>query len=112
MVQTPWGQEKPAVVVWGINRFTRQWGRQTLIGSSAYQSAVQGTARDLLVHGVLNLESAGYEPILLVHDEILSEVEEGFGSEEEYMGLMCRAPEWAAGLPLAAEAWRGRRFRK
>ena len=112
MQDTPWGSKRLGVTVMGVNQVTRKFERQKLIGSSAFQSAVQGTARDLLVHGMANVERAGYPPVLSVHDEVLALVPEGFGSEEEFGNLLCTPPAWASDLPLAYEAWRGIRFRK
>lgn len=111
-LDTPWGEKRTGVTVMGVDRFTRQWVRQKLIGSSVYQSGVQATARDLMADALLRLEAAGYPVVLLVHDEFLSLVPEGQGSEKEFMEIMCQPPWWAGGLPLAAEAWRGIRFKK
>jgi DNA polymerase len=112
MLDTPWGEKKLGVSVMGVDRFTHKWSRQKLIGSSVYQSGVQGAARDLMADALLRLEAAGYPIVLLVHDEFLALVPEGQGSEKEFIEIMCRAPAWAKGLPLAAEAWRGVRFKK
>lgn len=112
LLDTPWGEEKQGVTVMGVNQITRKWQRQKLIGSSIFQSAVQGTAADLLINGVTNVEAGGYPVILLVHDEILSVVPEGWGDADEFGKLMCTPPAWASDLPLAYEAWRGKRFRK
>ena len=112
LLDTPWGQKKNGVTVMGQDRFTRKWGRQKLIGSSVYQSSVQGGARDLMADALLRLEAAGYPIVLLVHDEFLSLVPEGYGSEKEFTEIMCQTPSWAKGLPLAAESWRGIRFKK
>jgi DNA polymerase len=112
MLDTPWGEQRPGVTVMGVDRFTRKWSRQKLIGSSVYQSAVQGSARDLMADALLRLEAAGYPVVLLVHDEFLSLVPEGHGNEQEFRDILCQGPEWAKGLPLAAESWRGVRFKK
>lgn len=110
--RTPWGEDKDSVTVMGTNSVTKQWERDVLIGSSIYQSAVQGTARDLQINGVMNVEDAGYPVVLLVHDEQLSLVPEGFGSVEEYGTLMCKPTTWGSDIPLAYEGWRGLRFAK
>lgn len=103
---------RDCVTVCEVDSYTRKWKRHPLIGSSIFQSGVQATARDLLMNGMCNLEDAGYTVILRVHDELLCHVPENFGSPEEMGQLMCKAPDWAAGLPLNFEAWTGARFHK
>jgi DNA polymerase len=76
------------------------------------ENAVQATARDLLVHGMYRLEERGYSVVGSVHDEVITEVSQDFGSFEEAGRLMCELPRWAAGLPVAVDGHRGRRYRK
>jgi len=113
-VMTPWGQKKLAVTVHSQNTFTRSWTRNTLIGSSIFQSAVQGTARDCLAMAMLNLEDAGYEVCLSVHDEVLLLVDESLKDTalDDVIRIMSISPKWALDLPLAAEGWVGPRYRK
>ena len=103
---------KDCVTVEGIDQKTRQWKRFVLIGSSIFQSAVQGTARDILAAGALRTEAAGYEPVLLAHDEDMALVRAGFGSDQEFLDLLCEREEWFNDLPLTGEVWRDKRFRK
>jgi DNA polymerase len=74
------------------------------------ENIVQAIARDLLAEAMLRVESAGYRIVLTVHDEIVAEVPDGFGSTEEFTRLMTRKPAWAPTLPIAAKAWSGTRF--
>ena len=103
---------RDVVTVESIETRTRKYVRHPLIGSSIFQSAVQGTAADILAEGTLEVEAAGYTPVLLAHDECLSIVPEGWGDEDEYGRLLCTAAPWREDLPLAYEAYRAKRFRK
>jgi DNA polymerase len=114
LLTTPWGSEKLGVTVHSQNTYTRQWGRNALIGSSIFQSAVQGTARDCLAVAMLNLEKAGYEVINSIHDEVLLLVEEQSAESAlaDVVNIMTTPPTWAPDFPLAAEGWYGKRYRK
>lgn len=114
LLTTPWGSQKPGVTVHSQNTYTRQWGRNALIGSSLFQSAVQGTARDCLAVAMINLEKAGYEVINSIHDEVLLLVEEQSAESAlaEVTSIMTTPPTWAPDFPLAAEGWYGKRYRK
>ena len=114
LVTTPWGQQKLGVTVHSQNTFTRQWSRNQIIGSSIFQSAVQGTARDCLAFAMLNLEKAGYEVINSIHDEVLLLVEEQSAESAlaDVTRIMVQPPPWAPDFPLAAEGWYGKRYRK
>jgi DNA polymerase len=114
LLTTPWGQQKVGVTVHSQNTYTRQWSRNALIGSSIFQSAVQGTARDCLAVAMINLEKAGYEVINSIHDEVLLLVEEQNGESalEDVLKIMTVPPTWAPDFPLAAEGWVSKRYKK
>jgi DNA polymerase len=114
LLTTPWGQEKLGITIHSQNTFTRQWSRNQLIGSSIFQSAVQGTARDFLAFAMIELERAGYEVINSIHDEVLLLVEEQSAESalDAVVKIMTTAPTWAPDFPLAAEGWVGKRYRK
>ena len=90
----------------------RKWISRTLYGGLQFENIVQSTARDILTDGMTALEAAGYPIVMTVHDENVSEVDENFGSPEEYASIMARNPEWCKTLPLAAKAWEDRRYVK
>ena len=114
LLPTPWGSQKLGVTVHSQNTYTRAWERNALIGSSIFQSAVQGTARDCLAVAMLNLEKAGYEVINSIHDEVLLLVEEQSAESalDEVISIMTTPPTWAPDFPLAAEGWVSKRYRK
>jgi len=86
-------------------------------GAGAYggiwtENIVSGIARDVLAEAMLRVDAAGYTIVLHIHDELVCEVPENFGSEQELVRLMTRNPAWALDLPIAAEAWSGPRYCK
>jgi DNA polymerase len=108
--ETPWGELRPAVTYYGRN--DAAMGVAAWVWRQWTENLVQATARDLMAAGMLRLERAGYPVLLTVHDEVVAEVPEGFGSLEEFERLLAELPPWAAGCPVVAEGWRGKRYRK
>jgi DNA polymerase len=110
--ETPWGEMKPTVEISAINGYSRKWERQRMYGGLWVENIVQAVSRDLLKEADLRVEQHGYPVVLDVHDEVVTEVPEGFGSVEEFEQLLAITPEWAQGWPIKAEGWRGKRYRK
>jgi DNA polymerase len=113
-VMTPWGQKKLTVTVMSVSTYTRKWSRNNLIGSSIFQSATQGTARDFLAFSMMSLDKAGYTIINSIHDEVLLLVDEERKDValDDVISIMTTPPSWAPDFPLAAEGWVGTRYRK
>jgi DNA polymerase I - 3''-5'' exonuclease and polymerase domains len=109
---TPWGELKDSLHFWGVDPFSKQWTQLGAYGGLLVENIVQAVARDLIAEALLRLEAAGYLPVLSVHDEAVCEVPVGFGSVQDFERLMSEVPTWAEGCPVAAEAWRGFRYRK
>jgi DNA polymerase len=98
---------------WGVSFWHGTPFRKVdLYGGMQCAHVVSGSARDILAGAMHRLEDFGYPIVLTVHDEALSEVDEGFGSADHYRQIMEMREEWFDGLPLAAKAWEGLRYDK
>lgn len=97
----------------GENQTTRQWGFQYTYGGKLTENIVQALCRDILAWSMPGVEAAGYEIVLSVHDELITEVPDTDDyTTEELCALMCDLPVWAKGFPLAAEGDCMYRYRK
>jgi DNA polymerase len=95
-----------------VDSLTRKWVRTHTYGGKLVENIVQAVARDMLAEAMFRVEEAGYKIVMHVHDEILSEVPEGFGSVKEFEDIMAIPPKWAEDCPIGVEGWRGKRYRK
>ena len=103
---------KPALSYMGVNSQTRQWERKRTYGGKLCENIVQAAALDLLVAAIPRLESLGYETVFHVHDEIVCEVPEKFGSYVKVEKEMARTPPWAKGCYVSAEGFESERYWK
>ena len=90
----------------------RKWSRLETYGGKLVENIVQATARDILANAMERLEREGYRVVMHIHDEVVIEAPEGFGSLEEVCQIMSVQPKWAQGLPLAAEGFESTYYRK
>jgi DNA polymerase len=106
-----------SLTYWGVKTSEDSGSRkfQQIIthGGKLVENITQAFCRDLLAHAMLRLTRAGYKLFLHVHDEAAAEQKIGGpGTLEKFIEILTEVPSWAAGMPIEADGWVGRRFRK
>jgi DNA polymerase len=97
----------------GVNQYTRKWGRIKTYGGKLAENITQAFARDMLVAPWPVIEGAGYDIVLHVHDENVTEAPDSPDYNAETLAKLMSAPiDWAPGLPLSAAAFETHRYRK
>jgi DNA polymerase len=105
----------------GRDTFTHQWKRIHTYGGKLCENATQSFARDVFTDAGPRMEAAGYDLILPVHDENVTETPDTPEySSETLAKIMTMPPSWkpdgqdsyAPDLPLAAAGFEGYRYKK
>ena len=97
----------------GVNQFNRKWQRIKTYSGKLVENITQAVARDILAANMPIIDSKGYEIVLSIHDELLTETPDDSGyNADELSALMAHNPTWADGLPLAAAGFECYRYRK
>lgn len=108
-----WGS--PSVSYMGVDQTSKKWKRIETYGGKLVENCVQAIARDCLAQAVENLEAAGLPVIFHIHDEVVIDIRP-FADNGEMLAktveIMSRPIPWALGLPLDADGWVGRFFKK
>ena len=104
----PYGN--PVWTYWAYRK--GQWREIDPYGGQLTENVVQALARELLVDRMFAFEERGYQIVLTVHDEVL--IEHPQITKMAMENIMVERPGWAEkiGVPLAAKAWVGKRYRK
>jgi len=111
-VKTPWGESKLALHFMGVNGVTKKWEREHTYGGKIVENITQAVARDIMAYAMFKAEKSGYPVAFSVHDEIVSEVPDGFGSISEFEKILCTLPVWAKDCPITAKGFITKRYRK
>ena len=112
-MSVPWGGMKDSLCYQGRdNKKGGSWGTVRTYGGMLTENVVQAVARDLMSEAMFRVEKAGYQIVMTVHDEIITEDDEDFGNQEEYERLMAENPPWSRGCPIAVEGGVITRYQK
>lgn len=114
MYREPQIEDDGRITYMGVNGYTRKWERLDTYGGKMVENITQAAARDILMHGFKQATDSGMDIVLRVHDELVAEADEteAEGCLPALCGYMTDAPDWAEGLPLAAEGYISRRYKK
>lgn len=111
-IDTPWGERKLALHFMGVNGVTKKWEREHTYGGKIVENITQAVARDIMASAMFRAEKSGYKVAFSVHDEIVSEVPDGFGSISDFERILCTLPLWAETCPITAKGFITKRYRK
>lgn len=104
---------KDTVTYMGIDQYTRKWSRLKTYGGKLFENVCQAVARDVMGHNMPAIEAAGYEIVLTVHDEVITEAPDSDEFNAEHLAsLLAANPPWAPDMPLAAAGFETYRYRK
>lgn len=97
----------------GVNQYTRKWGWIKTYGGKLLENICQSSARDVMAYRMIPAEEAGYEILLTVHDELITQApDDGAHDVDGLSEILATQPEWCQDLPLAAGGFDGYRYRK
>ena len=87
----------------------KKWERIESYGPKFVENIIQGIARDILLHAMMNLRD--YRIVAHVHDEVIIEATDDI-TVDEIVQKMCITPRWARGLTLRADGYECEFYRK
>jgi DNA polymerase len=110
----------------GVDPKTKQWSQQRTYGGKIVENIVQASDRDILAECMLTLRKIASSPYpaasaekalkLLgnMHDELLGEAPWQVAQQalDLVIGVMRRGVTWAPGLPVGAEGFTAKRYKK
>ena len=127
-IQLPSGRklfyQKPRIVInkfggeamefMGIDQAIKKWKAIDTYGGKLVENIVQAISRDLLAYSMQRLDAEGFDMVMHVHDEIICESPEHDSKDDLQMmcNIMGEAVPWAKGLPLVADGYVTKFYKK
>lgn len=104
--------DKYQIEYMGVNSMTKKYTRQKTYGGKLVENITQAVAMDCMADKMIEIERANYPITLTVHDELVTDTPNAHGSIEAFNKIMEVAPAWAEGLPVAANGYEAKRYKK
>ncbi|WP_373845024.1 DNA polymerase [Clostridium sp.] len=108
--QNDWGKE--ALFYHGMNQKTRKWETVSTYGGKLVENITQAIARDCLAESIKRLTKLGYKVVFHVHDEVVIDCPEEYADLKRVCDLMSQPIPWAPGLPLNADGFVAKFYKK
>lgn len=106
-------EEKFRLSYYGVNGYSRKWQKIFTYSGKLFENAVQAGSLDVFANAWQRAEDNGYNIVLRVHDELITEAPDDFFHSHEELGrIMSTPPKWAPDIPLAAGGFEALRYRK
>ena len=108
-----WGN--PSVSYMGQNQTTKRWERVEPYGGKLVENIVQAIARDCLAIAIENLEAQGLHVVFHIHDEVVIDTPAWADNDtmlDTVTKIMTKPIPWAQALPLNADGWVDKFFKK
>lgn len=108
-----WGN--PSVSYMGQNQTTKRWERVETYGGKLVENIVQAIARDCLAIAIENLEAQGLHVVFHIHDEVVIDTPAWADNDtmlDTVTKIMTKPILWAQALPLNADGWVDKFFKK
>lgn len=104
---------RPSIQYMGLNQTTKKWETLETYGGKLAENITQAVARDCLAEAIDRLEAAGYRVVFHIHDEVVIDRPGATDADLDRVAeIMSVVPDWASGLPLAADGWVNAFFKK
>jgi len=109
----PNAKGKDMITYAGVNQETKAWGRLETYGGKLVENIVQASARDCLAVSMMRVDSAGYNIVMHIHDEMVVDVPNvDTEAAKTITDIMGQDISWAPGLPLRGDTYETRYYRK
>ncbi|MDD2402755.1 MAG: DNA polymerase [Clostridia bacterium] len=105
-----WGND--SLHYWGMDQTTKKWSTVDTYGGKLVENITQAIARDCLAESMIQLNTAGYQIVTHIHDEVILDVPKDQADLDRVCEIMGQPISWAQGLLLRADGFVTKFYKK